>query len=259
MTTPWICRQGVHAGITCKVQTTPGSHWRPQSIQLLPLCRSITPYRGLLLTAAVLPVRDALWAKALSPLVTALMDPAAKCQAIPDAILAASSCALAAAIVDLVAVLTWVVVQTNSDELVDRHGAVPEWACTARLDRTRNIDMCTQNTPQRGIRVKSAIYHCALVEEIIVAPPHGLCNNAYCPACRDPRHCVCADGDEGRPRLVMIVRSTLMQQSSIWRTESRTSTNQGRSVVRWLCLSDAMALASKKCTVGQPKAQMQQL
>ena len=64
------------------------------------------PYRDPLLVAAVLPVRDALWAKAPSPLVTALLGPAAKCQAVPDAILVASWCALAA-IVDLVAVLAW--------------------------------------------------------------------------------------------------------------------------------------------------------
>lgn len=78
-----------------------------------------------LLAAAVLPVRDAQWAKALSPLVTALMDPAAKCQAELEAILAASCCALAA-IVDLVAVLAWVVMQTDSGELVNRHAAVPD-------------------------------------------------------------------------------------------------------------------------------------
>lgn len=78
-----------------------------------------------LLATAVLPVRDALWAKALSPLVTALMDPAAKCQAVPDAILAASCCALAA-IVDLVAVLAWVVMQTDSGELVNCHAAVSD-------------------------------------------------------------------------------------------------------------------------------------
>lgn len=37
----------------------------------LPCNRVITPYRDPLLAAAVLPVRDALWAEALSPLVTA--------------------------------------------------------------------------------------------------------------------------------------------------------------------------------------------
>lgn len=98
------------------------------------------------------------------------MDPAAKRQAVPDAILAASWCALAA-IADLVAMLFWVVMQSDSVELANRRAARPDWACTARLDRTRNIDMCTQNTPQMGIRVKSAIYHVLLVEEIIVAPP----------------------------------------------------------------------------------------
>lgn len=83
-------------------------------MQKLPLCRFITPYREPLRAAAVLPVRDALWAKALPPLVTALMDPAAKCQAAPDAILAASSCALAA-VGDLVAVKACaVMVQTDS-------------------------------------------------------------------------------------------------------------------------------------------------
>lgn len=56
---------------------------------------------------------------------TALMDPAAKCQAFPDPILAASCCALAA-IVDLVAVLAWVVMQTESGEMVNRYAAVPD-------------------------------------------------------------------------------------------------------------------------------------
>lgn len=51
------------------------------------------------------------------------------------------------------------VVQINSVELMNRIAAVPDRACTARLDRIRNIDMCTQNTPQMGIRVKSVIYH----------------------------------------------------------------------------------------------------
>lgn len=71
---------------------------------------------------------------------TALMDPAAKRQAVPNAILAARWCALAA-IVGLVTVLFWVVMQSDSVELVNRHAAIPDWACTARLDRIRNIDM----------------------------------------------------------------------------------------------------------------------
>lgn len=58
---------------------------------------------------------------------TALMDPAAKRQAVPDAILAASWCALAA-IADLVAVQLLVVVQSDSVELDNRHAAIPDWA-----------------------------------------------------------------------------------------------------------------------------------
>lgn len=192
------------------------------------------------------------------------MDPAAKRQAVPDAILAASWCALAA-IVDLIAVLFWAVVQSDSVELVNRHAAIPDRACTARLDRIRNIDMCTQNTPHMGIesRAQFIMYsgggdHRSTTDN---AATHGLCNNAYCPACRGPRHCVCADGDEGHPRPVMIARSSVlavMQQSGIWRTP-RTSTNQAKRGSGMALSVRLDGTGEKLCTIAQPKAQVRQL
>lgn len=89
---------------------------------------------------------------------TALLDPAAKCQVAPGAILVASRCALAA-VVDLVAAMAWAMVQADSVESINRHEVLPDSACTARLDRIRNIDMCSQNNQHEEIRVKSAIYH----------------------------------------------------------------------------------------------------
>jgi hypothetical protein len=101
--------------------------------------------------------------------VTALLDPAAKCQVAPGAILVASWCALAA-VVDLVAARAWAMVQADSVESINRHEVLPDWACTARLDRIRNIDMCTQNNLQIGESSQERNLPCTLVEEIIVAP-----------------------------------------------------------------------------------------
>lgn len=151
-----------------------------------------------------------------------------------------------AAIVDLVAMLAWVVVQTDSDELVcwpGRSAGMGLHCATRSNPQYRHVH---PEHPAIGNSSQERNLLSTPVEEIIEAPPtmqqqHGLCNNAYCSVCRGPRHCVCTDGDEGHPCLVMIVRSSVMQPSGIQRTLPRTSTNQ--EVVRWLCLSDSRALA----------------